>query len=183
MRFVYSSGLSPDLPGSQLSVHLPITGTQQQRAVAKALPSAWSYGTEQLWVLDKDHNWSNTEMLVCENFHWVWFALNHCTLVILFIHTQVPLGYLWNYLLIPKVLCILAWIIVYLKISTEVYYSLFTTGSKTHNYVCAGVNNQSLSPLKQQHRFRKFSTLTMVCLFSREKGASHQSGLFCGTIC
>lgn len=89
-------------------------------------------------VLSSSEHWMRitTGQLKCwfvKIFHLVLFALNHCLLIILFIYTQIPLGYLWNYLLILKVLCILAWIIVYLKTSTEVYHSLFTTGSKTVN--------------------------------------------------
>lgn len=112
-------------------------GTQQQRASCRPVRQKHCHQFEATVLSSSGHRIRVTtaQTLKCwfiKIFHSVWCTLNHYLLV-LFMNTQIPLGYLWNYLLIPKVLFIIVWIIVYLKISTELYYPLFTTWTKTDN--------------------------------------------------
>lgn len=120
--------------------------TQQgkvQVCMAKALPSVCSCSIAWPWALGMDCTWSDIEVLLCD-----YFPLNLVCfkpfLAYHIIYTQIPLGYLWNCLLIhPPDVCILAWLIFYLKIPTEICYSLFTQGAKlitdcTADYTHAG---------------------------------------------
>lgn len=153
--------------------------------MAKALPSFCSCSIAWPWALGKDRTSSDIEVLLCDYFP---LSLVCCKPFLAYhiIYTQIHLGDLWNCLFIPPNVCILAWLIFYLKIPTEICYSLFTTGSKSDNrlhsrlYACRGGNQCPCPP--KQHRFRKFSTLPMVHGFPEETDACSQFKLFCGTI-